>query len=162
MIGKWPFDKGEIVQLIWIESPFKNNENEWILPLLFKSKSRAIVCIETTWSNIPLLRFGNYYVDGTPLDLYQDGSIFDIDLEDASQGKVFDVSLLPSDLVGGVGLENVWVFESKDCKYVVPCIELVRSFFACNSTLAKAVIDPNELDFICSPIVDEKLNLLKL
>lgn len=155
-LKKWPFSQEEVVKLIWIKSPFKNKRNEWILPLLFRGETGNLVKIETPWGSLPWLRFGQGWVNGQPLETDKDGSISRIEFGFTSwQGSICRIDSLPQEYFGAnlrVNQEHLWSFYIKDKIAFVPCIEIIRSFFTPNSTMARTILEPSGLDFIISSI----------
>jgi len=47
-----PFHKDEVVKLLWIKSPYKDKDNEWVLPLLFSDKNNVVVEVKTNWATL--------------------------------------------------------------------------------------------------------------
>jgi hypothetical protein len=153
MLGfkQWPFELEEIVTLRWIKSPYKNKQNKWMLPVLFERGNGEFVRIETMWGVIPWLRFGQRFQNGNPEENIKEGTVFSVKIENVSNGYVSSVSdLNHSFMSNGVDInrEHVWVIQQEGKKLIVPCIEIVRSFFLPNATLANAVLQPNGLEYM--------------
>ncbi|SHK19025.1 hypothetical protein [Desulforamulus aeronauticus] len=99
------------------------------------------------------MRNGQIYQDGKPFEVSKDGSVLILDIEDASIGCLCKASELSSFLPGGIlniESEHCWTFESRGFKVFIPCIEIVRSFFTPNKTMANALLTPYGLDDIAS------------
>lgn len=151
---EWPFAQDEVVKLVWIKSPFKNDRNEWMLPLLFESEGGKLARLETTWGSLPWLRFGQGWQNGQPLETFKDGSIsrFSFDFTSIS-GEVFSAESHQQAYFKeswNIGKESVWLFEFKDKPVCIPCIEIIRCFFAPHTTLAMALLEPHGLEFLAT------------
>ena len=162
MIGKWPFNPDEYVQLIWIKSPFRNPNKEWMVPLILRDNSGQKRVLEIPWGLFPDFRLGQYYANGVPVETYKDGSIIRFELESPDSGTLCHVADLPEGLVDnealGIKHEYVWVCEVGQTTLCIPCIEVVRSLLAPNATLARALLDLDGLNLIAN-YKDNKLNL---
>jgi hypothetical protein len=153
MLGfkRWPFELEEIVTLRWIKSPYKNKQNKWMLPVLFERENGEIVQIETMWGVLPWLRFGQRFQNGNSEENIKEGTVFSVEIENISNGYVSSVSDLNRSFMSNgldINREHVWVIHQEGKKLIVPCIEIVRSFFLPNATLANAVLQPNGLEYI--------------
>lgn len=151
---EWPFAQDEVAKLVWIKSPFKNDRNEWMLPLLFESEKGGLIRLETTWGSLPWLRFGQGWQNGQPIETFKDGSIsrFSFDFTSMS-GEVFSAESHQQAYFKeswNIGKESIWLFEIKDKLVCIPCIEIVRCFFAPHTTLAMALLEPHGLEFLAT------------
>ncbi len=151
-LHKWPFTD-EVVKLLWIKSPYKNNNKDWILPLLFLDEKNNVAKVEVNWATLPFLRFGQYYLNSFPTDIFQEGTIITLDIEEVSRGSVCESSSLPDELFPfkeHITGEKIWQFETQGKVVFIPCVELIRAFFANNSTFARALLEENGLEFLIS------------
>lgn len=149
----WPFNKDEVAKLLWIKSPYKNEDGEWIITLYFQSEDGDIRNIKTPWGSIPWLRFGQNFINGSPLEALKDGTLLTLNISNPSNGYPFKPVFLPDELIDtykGINIEeeNLWCFKLGGKMVFVPCIELVRAFLAPNVTLAKALLEPYGMSFI--------------
>ncbi|MEQ8175593.1 MAG: hypothetical protein ABRQ26_11055 [Syntrophomonadaceae bacterium] len=139
---------------MWIKSPYRNDRNEWMLSLLFESEEGELVRLETAWGSLPWLRFGQGWQNGQPLETFKDGSIsrFSFDFTSMS-GEVFSAESHQQAYFKeswNIGKESVWLFEFKDKPVCIPCIEIIRCFFAPHTTLAMALLEPHGLEFLAT------------
>lgn len=149
----WPFGPGELSTIRWIKSPYSNKKNEWILPVVFEGKKNNKAQVDTLWGSILLLRYGQIYQDGKPFEVTKDGSVLILDIDDASKGGFCKASELIGFLPEGIfniESEYCWTFENRGYKVFIPCIEIIRSFFTPNKTMANALLTPYGLDDIAS------------
>lgn len=149
----WPFKQGELSTVRWMKSPYSNEKNEWILPVVFEGESKKIAQVDTLWGSILLLRYGQIYQDGRPFEVCREGCGLTLEIEDSSQGNFCKASELDGFLPDGIyniDSENCWTFENKGIKVFIPCIEIVRSFLTPNKTMANALLTPYGLDDIAN------------
>lgn len=161
-LSKWPFNPDEVVTLKWIKSPYRNNKNKWILPIVFQDNCETIVNYEANWELISWLRIGQRFKNGRQKLTTKEGEVLFLTI-DGSKG---DIYLMES--VGGllsieeldINREYIWVLREKNVTIIIPCIEIIRSFFTPNTILANALLKPNGLDFIVQPTFNS--NVLRL
>lgn len=156
-IRPWPFSNNEVAELYWLCSPYMNEHREWILKAVFKCNNKVNV-VELPWGTLPYLRLGRYYKNGSLFNTYKRGSIGDVKIEN-EQFKISTSFNMPSKLYyfyknAEFGIQKVCKFTVGEVTYFIPCIEIVRSFFAKSKTLANYILKPNGLDFL---ITDSKI-----
>jgi len=160
---EWPFREKELVKILWLKSPYKNERNAWLLPVIFQSENDKIVELETSWGSLPLLRFGQYFNLGKPIKSYKEGTLKTHRIPDFSKGELIQASkiegLTQNDYFKQ---EYCWVFNNGEKKFVVPCIELVRSILAPMKILANAVLEPVGLEEFINSYSIEKPNKLNI
>lgn len=154
MNKKWPFDSKESAKLLWIKSPYRNAEKQWMTSLIFRTDSGETREFEIPWGLFPNYRIGQYYSDGMPVELFRDGSYQAFDLEYPEKGILCAVNELPAGLIYGdlpaIDNEFIWALHMEETIIYIPCIELVRCFLAPNGTLARALMEPNGLNLIAA------------
>lgn len=153
-IKAWPFSPDESVQLLWIKSPFKQQNNEWRVPLVLEGENGTIKLLNISWGLLPYFRIGQFYINGLPSEFHRSGTLVSLSLSNPSDGQLLRVQDLPSGLIE---LENpqaneeyVWVCQYKELNVIIPCIEIIRSFLTPNATLARALLEPNGIDFVAT------------
>jgi hypothetical protein len=149
----WPFGPDELAAIRWIKSPFNEDKNGWVLPVVFESEGGGIAQINTSWGSLVLMRFGQRYKGGIPFEACKDGSIVTLDVRNASEGcfcKASAVRAFMPMAMPGLASENCWLFVNDDMVVFIPCIEIVRCFLAPNIMMANALLTPYGLNDIVS------------
>ncbi len=157
---KWPFDEREIVTLHWLRSPFMYGENkQWYLTALFRRENNKVVGLDLPWGILPLLKIGGQYVDGKACNNYTGYSLcFDLSTKvTVDINKAADV--IPDSLYSLYNNkdynERCVVIRDNDMTVIVPCLEVIRSFFVIDKTLAHAILRPDSFTEICTSEYDE-------
>ena len=164
-IKGWPFSPDESVQLHWIKSPFKKQNKEWEVPLVLEGENGITKLLNISWGLLPYFRIGQFYMNGLPNELHRSGTLVSLSLSNPSEGHLFRVKDLPLGLIElkkfEVNEEYVWVCQSKEFYIIIPCIEIIRSFLTPNATFARALLEPNGIDFVAT-YVEPREGFLKL
>jgi hypothetical protein len=152
-IRPWPFNKNDVVELYWLCSPYMNKNRQWILRTVFKIGNDTKV-VEVPWGTLPYLRLGQRYKDGSVFNKYKKGFTGELNIknEEFHICSSFDMPTKLYYFYKNVeyGLQKVCTFKIGEISYFIPCIELVRSFFAKSKTLTNYILKPNGLDFLIS------------
>ncbi|TGE32992.1 Tn7-like element transposition protein TnsE [Desulfosporosinus sp. Sb-LF] len=153
-IKGWPFSPGESVQLLWIKSPFKEQNQEWKVPLVLEGENGTIKLLNISWGLLPYFRIGQFYIKGLPSEFHRSGTLVSLSLSNPSEGQLLRVQDLPSGLIelknSEASEEYVWVCQCKELHVIIPCVEIIRSFLTPNATLARALLEPNGIDFVAT------------
>ncbi len=155
MLWKWPFKPEVNVQLMWVKSPFRNDNKEWMVPLILRNNSGEIKLTEISWGLFPGFRLGQYYANGEPVEAYKSGNIRRFQIDEPEKGTLCKVSDLPDGIIDKKLLltikdEYLWKYDAGQIILYFPCLELVRAFLTPNATLAHALLQINGLDLIAS------------
>lgn len=160
--SKWPFNNGERVVLHWLRSPFMFGENkQWYLTASFKRRDNSFIELDLPWGALPLLKIGREYVDGYDTANNDLGKSFSIDLSAKASITIEKaVNTIPRSIHFLHNKENFnehcAVIRNGSMTIVVPCLEVVRSFFVINKMLAQAILRPDSFNNICGVEYDEK------
>ena len=140
-LKKWPFEKGQKVQLIWIGEPFKEN-NKWMIDTYF-CDGKVTKKVIQDWANIHFLSIDKYYTDG---DL-NSGEIID------DEGIMKTINIDLSNIIPKYN-ESDWSIKKSTYKsksrtfsfwknnvlYTIPIIEIVRAVLAPNSFMLNTIL----------------------
>ncbi|TCS68542.1 Tn7-like element transposition protein TnsE [Effusibacillus lacus] len=156
----WPFRSGEPIELFWFGSLFQDHQGNWKIPVAFKIKN-DIQIVNYPWGTLPLLRLGQQYVDGSigPFSLKR-GMVDSLTLTNSEEGDVCQGFDLPSQLIyfhkiRDLGTQKLRKFRIGKITYYIPCIEIIRSFFAKTRTLAYSLLEPNGLEMLINDFREE-------
>lgn len=147
----WPFKIDEEVELYWLCSPFQNQYGNWIIKCVFKNNNKLHE-IELPWGTLPYLRLGQKYKNGIASSSNKKGFIGQIYI-DSVDFKICTSFDMPTQLLyfyknREYGMQKQCRFKVGERTYFIPCIELIRAFFAKSSMLANYLLKPNGLDFL--------------
>lgn len=164
ILRPWPYEKNEEVELYWLCSPYMNIHRQWILKAVFKYYS-DVKTVELPWGTLPYLRLGQKYRNGIAIDSYKRGSLGEIKINDENF-EICNSFDMPPKLFYlyknyEYGMQKMCKFTAQGIKYYIPCIEVLRSFFAKSKTLTNYILKPNGLDFLIteSEITNDCLNI---
>ena len=155
-IKPWPFSKDEVATLLWLSSPqMKGTQSQWRFSGLFRSdKDKKIIEeVEFDWAMLPLLRLGQPFKDGTPLE-YKKNSVVQIDLSRASEPNLVDARSILSREIYRLYKPKfwqeycwVWALPGQDAnKVVLPVLVLLQGLFARGSAMTNGLVDQFFLD----------------
>lgn len=158
-LNPWPFNKDEAATLYWLCSPYQNSESLWIITAVFKNlRTSELIAVEYPWGTLPFLRLGRIYKNKT-LQNNSIGNHEDNLVIEKGTGHVKSAWNIPSCLWpfyrnSKWGQQKVYIIKAGNITYYIPCIELIRAYFAPNVALANQILQPNGLDFW---VVNEKV-----
>ncbi|HWQ43005.1 MAG TPA: hypothetical protein VN456_13350, partial [Desulfosporosinus sp.] len=154
MINLWPFDPEEPVELLWIKSPYRDRSKEWMVPLFLRNSGGQTKEFPIPWGLLPNFRLGQHYINGISAETYKTGSITRFDLEDPSSGRLCTIKDLPEGFTvknySDIKDECLWMCDVGKTTVYIPCVEVIRSLFAPNAILARAILEPEGLNFVAS------------
>lgn len=147
----WPFKIDEVAELYWICSPFQNQHGNWMIKSIFKYNNKLCE-VELPWGTLPYLRLGYKYKDGIASSSNKKGFIGQININNTN----FEICTsfdMPSQLIyfyknREYGMQKLCRFKICERTYFIPCIELIRAFFAKSTMLTNYLLKPNGLDFL--------------
>ncbi|MFU8648183.1 Tn7-like element transposition protein TnsE [Lysinibacillus sp. RSDA_15] len=137
----WPFNKGEQAQLVWISSPFWQ-EQKVMIYVYFKANGKTEKIL-ADWGTLPALAIQHYYVDGDITKSIPPQYIDETDLTIYPQ----NVSAYERDWqVQGTNDKDIsrsFVVKQGNRSYILPLIEVVRSILAPNRFLLYRLFEAN-------------------
>ncbi len=154
--------------LYWLLSPYMCGvDKQWTVRGVFKMKNGKQRVLPVSWGALPMLKLGSIFVGGKyvresdvaqeiHLDIALDATI---SVDDAAKG--IKCALYPLRNYEYLN-ERTVVIKSGSDKIIIPCLEIIRSFFAINKTLANAILRPDSFTDICSASHDPAQGLVKL
>lgn len=173
----WKYPKNKKMLLYWLCSPYRSADGKWTVRAIFVSaadEERGLFedGIPTTydisefpWGLLPNLRVGRVYVNGILQTDYnpETNRLYVPNIQDGSICSAFQIpkqlySLLANKMLGD---ERIWRFKVGNEIYYLPCLELIRAFFAPSKTLTNQLLKPYGLEALIddSEYVDGELRL---
>lgn len=175
----WTFTSAKKMRLYWLCSPFKDEKKRWTVKAVFTPISTKLPSIEAIeesrlpfndhiepkyyilnfpWGMLPNLRVGRIYIDGVVEEISPTVSTGYLSISDFQKGYVCRAFDIPTKLYSffsdyQLGKEKIWRFQNDGKTYFLPCLEIIRAFFATSKTLTNQLLKPHGLD---SLITDEK------
>lgn len=147
--------------LYWLCSPYRNIEGRWTVRAVFVSAAKeeqglfgdepvTYEISEFAWGLLPNLRVGRFYVNGILETDYEPEAqrIYVPDMQNGSFCSAFQIpkrlySFLDNKILGN---ERIWRFKVGDTIYYLPCLEMIRAFFAPSKTMTNQLLKPYGLE----------------
>lgn len=159
-LNNWCFEKDEIVKLIWIDEPFRIEE-QWKVSVYFRSLITNIIeRIIIDWGAVALLKIGELYSNGSEIKVKNEIDNIFLKTYNADtntfvlngarlriQKTLFDVKMI--NCTTELQLKS-FVCEQNSMEYHIPVIEVLRSLIARNKRLLYASLKPNSLQELFS------------
>lgn len=155
--SSWPFPVNMPAHLCWVNSPMQLGEHkQWQSEVLFRGQNNQYHKRIVPWGGIQSLKLGGVYVNGAMSELAPAGDITEFKLSKKAVFHVQSFEALNSqwlDRVGEFKKEFLWercvCIEDEKVRLWVPCIEIIRSFFAINKQMAYLLLEPGGLLNVC-------------
>lgn len=155
--SSWPFPVDVPAHLCWVNSPMQVGEHkQWQSEVLFRGQNDQYHKRIVPWGGIQSLKLGGVYVNGAISELTPAGDVVEFEL---SRNAIFYVQSLETlkyqwlDRVGNFKKEFLWEYcvciKDGKIRLWVPCIEIIRSFFAINKQMAYLLLEPGGLLKVC-------------
>lgn len=167
-LGSWPYPAGMPAHLYWVKSPMQvGREKQWHQKVLFHGQNGEYHERVLPWGMIPALKLGIQFVDGEPSGRSSAGELKEFRLGDSATCRFTSSAYLRNEWLDSVReyrrqllLEHCVCIEDGETRLWVPCVEVVRAFFAINKQLAYLLLDPLGLSKICaSEMEDSKVRV---
>jgi hypothetical protein len=165
-LEKWPFPKGASTTLHWIKSPeMIGEEKQWMMDVVFKQPNGVFKDVQVPWGMLPMLRLGKEFVDGFETGNNEIGDTFNISFSKNTSLKVEEafsaVSKNRYELRTKNNLHELCVIMFDGVQTVViPCLEIIRFFFALNKMLALKTLQPFDFsELVAADIKDQEVFL---
>ena len=149
-LDNFPFPDLERVQLLWLQSPKRLERTEQVeLKASFKAVGGFPKEMDMPWGALPMLRVGQVYQDGRPLDS-DVGQVFtvtvgDVEVEMRRAREVVSAEHYRLYKQSNYD-ENCFVFPTVEEEFlVVSPLELTRACFAHNRILAESLLGSNSV-----------------
>ncbi|PKM78432.1 MAG: hypothetical protein CVU90_02735 [Firmicutes bacterium HGW-Firmicutes-15] len=143
--------EGEEFELFWICSPKKNEKGNWRLGVFFLNSKKDLEFVYLPLGILPLLRMGYYYIDGDLSKRKPKGNIFSsVTISSYVKGKIIKAIDMGQEIKYYLHSkkwiidEFIWKFSIKDIDYYVPCIEIIKAYYARSKEMTLAIMDPNK------------------
>lgn len=165
----WSHLKNKRMLLYWLCSPYRSSEGRWTIRAVFVSAAEeerglfgdepaTYEISEFPWGLLPNLRVGRFYVNGvletghTP----ETRRIYVPDIQNGSFCSAFQIpkqlySFLDNKMLGN---ERIWRFKVGNTIYYLPCLEIIRAFFAPSKTMTNQLLKPYGLESLIEDAED--------
>jgi hypothetical protein len=158
----WKYPKNKKMLLYWLCSPYRSADGKWTIRAIFVSAAEEEIGLfedgipttydisEFPWGLLPNLRVGRIYVNG----ILQTDSIQEtkrLYISNLQDGAICSAFQIPKQLYSFfdnkmLGDEKIWRFKVGNEIYYLPCLELIRAFFAPSKTLTNQLLKPTGLE----------------
>lgn len=161
--GNWPFPTGVPAYLSWIRSPLQvGKDKQWRMKVIFSAQNGCHREVLYPWGILPSLRLGRVYVNGQISEAGPIGNEQSVVLGRHATCRVLSADFLRNELLDGVRAykkEALWercvCIEDGQYRLWVPCIEILRSFFAINKQMSYLLLEPGGLTKICNTGIED-------
>lgn len=163
--SKWPFPEEEQVIMYWLKSPNMTGRNkQWMMDIVFKRANGELFDFPVPWGCLPMLRFGKEFINGLPTG-NDVGHTLNLSFSESARYKVEEaytaISQKNYELVTKENLRElcIVIFDAGQT-VVIPCIEIIRFFFAVNKLLTYQIIQLyNFQDLVTATLEDRMVQL---
>lgn len=152
--GNWPFDTEETVRLHWLRSPYHVGEaKQWQMQAVFKRRNGDLTDVAVPWGALPSFRLGRSYRAGKPTEESPLGTSETVRFCSNPRVRIERAAAVPRsyELRTKMNLEErcvvVW---SRGETIVVPCLEVIRAYFAPNRMMTSELLGPDLFSEVCS------------
>lgn len=165
----WNHPKNKRKLLYWLCSPYRSNDGRWTVRAVFVSaadEERGLFGDEPTtyeisefpWGLLPNLRVGRFYVNGV-LETDHKPETRRIYVSDIQNGSFCSAFQIPKQLYSFLdnkmlGNERIWRFKVGNTIYYLPCLEIIRAFFAPSKTMTNQLLKPYGLESLIEDAED--------
>lgn len=150
----WPFSSGEAVLLNWIRSPFLcNQDRQWKMVAVFRRSDGSSHDVLVSWGMLPMLRVGFFYKDGclTTKNIASLSQV--VRFGRAARVEIKKNSLLipPIHILSKEDQrEHCVVIWMDNIQFVIPCLEVIRAYFAQNRMLTNELLRLDSFNGVCT------------
>ena len=160
----WPFDKTEDVYLHWLRSPYHAGQHkQWQMQAVFRRENGTLHDLAMPWGALPAFRLGCAYRDGKPTGANHLGTRMQIRFCSSPKVSICDAISVPRqyELRTRFNLrEKCVVIWNRGERIVVPCLEVIRAYFAPNRMMAAELMGPDLFMDVCtSTLTDGQAHL---
>lgn len=159
--SKWPFPEDEPVTMYWLKSPTMVGRNkQWMMNIVFKRSNGELVDFPVPWGCLPMLRYGKEFINQLPTG-NDFGQTLNLSFSENAKYKIEKAftAISPKNyqLVTKDNLQElcVIIFDAGQT-VVVPCIEIIRFFFAVNKLLAYRIIQLYNFQDLVAAALEER------
>lgn len=161
----WPYPSDVPAYLYWVKSPMlvrDEHGTQWLTKILFMAENGEPHVRHVPWGVLPELKLGSMYQGGVVMDAPPPGEVREFQL-----GSPVKIRKISADWIRTPWIERVRDHERKflyeqcveirdgSTVLVVPCVEIIRSFFAINKQLAYLLLEPSGLTRCCTSTLED-------
>lgn len=169
---KWPFQPGEVVTLAWICSPYRTEGDgkvhQWRMNLVFVNEHGESHVVKAAWRQLPLLKMGQYYKDGSPLE--HEFQSVDKEISIARVNKPTLLRARSSFPIIFHAIEDpiiyeercwVWSGKGKDStSYIIPVTVLLQSIFCQDSIMSEGILRETFLNDVAAEQENQSIKVV--
>ncbi len=149
----WPFEKDERVVLHWLRSPSQvGPKKQWKMQTVFRREDDSLEEVTIPWGALPMLRLGSVFRDGKPTGEVAVGTPARIRFDAGARTKICSGWSVPVPYGLKEADVNEWcvIVWLKGRQFVIPCLEVIRAYFALNRMMTAALLRPDSFNDICT------------
>ncbi len=150
----WPFDKTEAVYLHWLRSPYHAGQmKQWQMQAVFRRENGTLHDLAVPWGALPAFRLGSAYRDGKLTGESPLGTRMQIRFCSSPKMSICDSISVPRqyELRTRFNLqEKCVVIWNRGERIVVPCLEVIRAYFALNRMMTAELLGPDLFTDVCT------------
>jgi hypothetical protein len=133
--------------------------------VVFIAEDGDVKEIRVSWGMLPMLRLGEIYCDGQSTGMFPGLERRSIRFSRSLNVSVSESIVIPKGLYR---LGSKWNLQEKcvqivdgDLKIIVPCLEIIRAYFATTRLMASEMLSPDSFNGICSSNMEnEKVHMM--
>lgn len=148
--------KSEELNLHWLAGVEQNNKREWLVRMVTRgASSKEFDVWRVPIGLLPVLALGYRFSDGKLLPITY-GEYSEVIIPSLGAGEEIDSSEIPPKLYsfGGKspGVQRLFRYRVDQVEYLIPAMELIRSLFLHNKTLANHLMQPGGIMTLFRPV----------
>ncbi len=157
----WPFPPGESEIVHWYRSPqMTGDDKQWMMEIIFKRPDGSFQELSLPWGTFPKIRLGMEFIDGLGTGVNKVGEDYQFELSARATFRIEKAITISPKIYTLKTRENlseycVVIFD-KNQTLVIPCLEIIRFFFAINKIIAFRVLQPFNFGDLVSGSIDGK------
>jgi hypothetical protein len=149
-------EQGEDLELVWLAGFVEDPERGWRVRAITRGiTSSRVVPHLLPIGLLPLLPLGRCYSGGDPTSMVLHGNLAELRISNVAYGEEVTSACLPHDLFPIEGherkVQRLLRYRVNGLEVLVPTIELIRSLFVHNKTMANALMHVGGIMDLCRP-----------
>ncbi|CAO3417844.1 hypothetical protein [Azospirillum doebereinerae] len=148
--------QSEDLELVWLAGFVEDPERGWQVRAITRGiESNRVMVHLLPIGLLPLLPLGRCYSDGDPTSVVLHGDLADLRIANVADGEEVASACIPQDLFPIKGherkVQRLLRYRVNGIEVLVPTIELIRSLFVHNKTMANALMHSGGILDLCRP-----------
>lgn len=145
--------------LHWLRSPSQvGAKKQWKMQAVFRREDESLEEVTFPWGALPMLRLGSVFRDGKPTGETVVGTPARIRFDAGARAKICSGWSVPAPY-GLKGADvNEWcvIVWQNGKQFVIPCLEVIRAYFALNRMMACELLRPDSFSDICAATLENR------